>query len=193
MIGGIFCRFIPEKADKWFRNLVRANKQSRSKNVQSNDLFETLLQIQEKHSKNVHLKLKVTIIISPKFHFLDFDDTFLAGQSLSFYIEGTETSATTFQYVLYELARNPECQEKLYDEIVATMAKHDGQLTYDAIQEMSYLECVLLEASRIDPTILLMSKVCNKAYTMPKMSHQTEPTTIEPGTVVQIPVFAIHK
>lgn len=164
--------FIPEKADKWFRNLVRVNKQSRSKNVQSNDLFETLLQIQEKHN---------------------FDDTFLAGQSLSFYLEGTETSATTFSYVLYELARNPECQEKLYDEIVATMAKHDGQLTYDAIQEMSYLDCVLLEASRIDPTVLLMSKVCNKAYTMPKMSQQTEPTIIEPGTVVQIPVLAIHK
>lgn len=117
----------------------------------------------------------------------------MAGQSLSFYLEGTETSATTFSYVLYELAGNPECQEKLYDEIVATMAKHDRKLTYDAIQEMSYLETVILETLRMNPPGLFMSKICTEKYTLPKSSKQSEPITIEPGTVVDIPVLAIHK
>lgn len=45
-----------EKSDKWFRNLVRTNKASRSENVKRNDFFETLLQIQEKHSKNFYIE-----------------------------------------------------------------------------------------------------------------------------------------
>lgn len=106
---------------------------------------------------------------------------------------GTETSATTFSYVLYELARHPECQAKLRDEIVTTMAKHNGQLTYEAIQEMSYLECVIFEASRINPPVLFLSKLCNSPYTLPKTSGQTKPVTIGPGTSVQIPILAIHR
>lgn len=43
--------FIPRAMDQWFRSFVRINKASRSKDFQSNDLFQTLLQIQEKNSK----------------------------------------------------------------------------------------------------------------------------------------------
>lgn len=108
-------------------------------------------------------------------------------------MDGSETSAISLSYVFYELARNPECQEKLYDEIVETRAKHDGQLTFDAIQEMSYLETVILETLRMNPPGLFMSKICTEKYTLPKSSKQSEPITIEPGTVVDIPVLAIHK
>lgn len=37
--------------DKWFRMLVQTNRASRTQDLQSNDLFQTLLQIQEKHSE----------------------------------------------------------------------------------------------------------------------------------------------
>lgn len=123
---------------------------------------------------------------------LDFDETFLAGHSLSLYLDGTETSATALSYALYELARNPECQERLNAEIMAKMAEHNGQLTFEAIQEMSYLEGVLLEATRMHPPALYLSKVCNKKYTMPKTTKQTQAVTIEPGTIVQIPILALH-
>lgn len=43
--------FVPPATDRWFRDLVRINKASRTKDVQSNDFFQTLLQIQEKHSE----------------------------------------------------------------------------------------------------------------------------------------------
>lgn len=48
-----FFSFIPKTTDQWFRNLVRTNKSSRSKDFQSHDLFHTLLQIQDKHSKHL--------------------------------------------------------------------------------------------------------------------------------------------
>lgn len=193
VISNVFS-LIPKATDQWFRNIVRTNKETRSKGVQSHDLFHALLQIQEKHGEKVifsalNWKSKVQ---SLHFSFADSDETFLAGHSLSLYLEGSETSATSLSFVMYHLARNPECQERLYDEIVSTMAKHGGQLTFEALQEMIYLEGVILEAMRLNPPVLLLSKLCSEKYTLPKTSSQTEPVTLEPGTVVQIPVLAVH-
>lgn len=116
----------------------------------------------------------------------------MAGHSLSLFFDGTETSATTLSYALYELARNPECQEKLYEEIERINAKYDGKITYDGLQEMIYLEGVILEASRIHPPGLVLGKVCTEQYTLPKTSKQSQPVTIQPGTVVNIPILGVH-
>lgn len=116
----------------------------------------------------------------------------MAGHSFSLFLDGTETSATALSYALYELAQNPHCQDVLYDEIVEIFSKYNGQLTYEALQEMIYTEGVLLEASRINPPALWLPKVCTKHYTLPKTSKQSEPVTIWPGTVINIPIYAIH-
>lgn len=67
----------------------------------------------------------------------------LAGHSLVVFIEGFETSSTVLAFVLYELARNPECQERAYEEIKKVLEKHDNNLSYEILQEMTYLESVL--------------------------------------------------
>lgn len=43
-------------------------------------------------------------------------------------------------FCLYELAKAPEIQAKVHSEIDAVLKKHNGQLTYDAMNEMKYLE-----------------------------------------------------
>lgn len=121
-----------------------------------------------------------------------FDETILAGYCLAVYFDGTETSGTALSYTLYELARNPRCQVALHEEIVRTIAKHDGQITYEAIQEMTYLNGVVCEATRIHPPVLWSRKVCTKPYTLPTTTKQSEPITIMPGTTVTIPIYAIH-
>lgn len=94
---------------------------------------------------------------------------------------------------MYELGLNPDCQEKLYKEIVDTIAKYNGELTAEALQEMVYLEGVLLEALRKHPALMAMLKVCTKPYTLPKTSGQSKPVTIQPGTVVSIPIMGIQR
>lgn len=46
-------------------------------------------------------------------------------------------------FLVYELAFNPEIQEKLVQEIKETDRKNDGKLDYTAIHEMTYLDMVL--------------------------------------------------
>jgi hypothetical protein len=46
-------------------------------------------------------------------------------------------------FALYELALHPEIQNRLRAEIMEVLNKHNGQLTYDNIQEMAYLDMVV--------------------------------------------------
>jgi hypothetical protein len=46
-------------------------------------------------------------------------------------------------YALYELALHPEIQNGLRAEIMQVLKKQNGQLTYEGLQEMAYLDMVV--------------------------------------------------
>lgn len=71
--------------------------------------------------------------------FTDHDITVAIG---GFYLDGIETSGVVLSYLLYELAAHPWAQEELKKEIDEVLARHGGVVTYDAIQEMKYLDAV---------------------------------------------------
>lgn len=139
--------------------------------------------------KNTHI-----LHLKPFIHSFQkgYDETYLAGHALSLYFDGTETSSITLAYTMYELARNPLCQQKVYDEVTTILAKHNGQITYESVQEMTYIDSIIHESIRIHPPAFQLAKLCTKSYTMPMTSGQTEPLTIPPGTVIQIPIFGLQ-
>jgi len=69
-------------------------------------------------------------------------------QALTFLLGGYGTSASTLSFALYELALHPEIQQRLRAEILQVLSKHDGKLTYDGIQDMSYLDTVVAGDAR---------------------------------------------
>jgi len=78
-----------------------------------------------------------TVIVS------EIEGDHVVGQAFMFLAAGFETSGSTLSYALYELALHPEIQNRLRAEIMQVMNKHNGQLTYDGIQEMDYLDMVV--------------------------------------------------
>lgn len=118
--------------------------------------------------------------------------TFLAGHALALFIDGTETSSVAFSYAMYELARNPDYQQKLYDNIVDKLGLDEGQWNANILQDMVYLEAVLHESMRLHAPLPVITRKCTKKYTLPKNKRQSEGLVIEPGTIVNIPVFGIH-
>lgn len=48
----------------------------------------------------------------------------ILSQSLLFMMAGSETTATVLSYITYNLAMNPDCQDKLIKEIETVLEKH---------------------------------------------------------------------
>jgi cytochrome P450 family 6 len=67
----------------------------------------------------------------------------LAAQAFVFFLAGFETSSTTMTFCLYQLAINPDIQDVLRNEVDTILEKHDGNTSYEAIQEMTYLDKVV--------------------------------------------------
>jgi len=65
-----------------------------------------------------------------------------AAQAYGFFLGGYETSALTAMFCLYELSMQQDIQDKVRKEIDETLERH-GQLTYNAVNEMTYLRKVI--------------------------------------------------
>ncbi|RZC32213.1 p450 domain containing protein, partial [Asbolus verrucosus] len=111
----------------------------------------------------------------------------MAAQSFVFFVAGFETSSTTMAFALYELARRQDLQQKVRDEIEPVLEKHQGQITYEAIQDMKYMDQVINETLRKYPPASFLTRRCVKDYKVPG-----EDVVIEKGTRVLIPILGIH-
>lgn len=70
-------------------------------------------------------------------------DIQIAAQAHMVFFAGYESSSSLLSFTLFELAKNPHLQEKLRQEIERVMKAHDGQLTYEIMNEMGFLNMVL--------------------------------------------------
>lgn len=76
----------------------------------------------------------------PTIFFLDND--VLLSQAIQFFFAGFETTSGLAAFTLYELAFNPDIQERVRKEIADTVRSH-GSCTYDAIKDMKYLDMII--------------------------------------------------
>lgn len=72
----------------------------------------------------------------------------MTAQCFVFFVAGFETSSGALSFALYELARHKEIQEKLFEEIT-TATGVNGELNYDSLQKMTYLDQVISGRLRI--------------------------------------------
>lgn len=69
------------------------------------------------------------------------------------------TMTSAIQYLLYELALNQKCQEKLYEEVCRTIGK-DSEIKLSALNEMEYFEQLFSETYRLHPIAPGVTRVC---------------------------------
>lgn len=67
----------------------------------------------------------------------------MAAQAFVFYIAGFETSSSTMSFCLFELAKNPQVQRKVQEEIDQISEKYNNEITYESMSEMKYLEACI--------------------------------------------------
>ncbi|XP_071868082.1 probable cytochrome P450 6a13 [Bombus fervidus] len=148
-------------------------KYRKENNVYRPDFIHSLMQLKEDPEK---------------LHDLELTDSLITAQAYVFFAAGFETGSTTMSNVLYELALNPKIQEKLREEINEHYKKHNGELNYEHIKDMEYLDKVFKETLRMYPPGTLIPRKSNSEYIFrdPQIS-------IPKGVMIWIPVYAIHR
>ncbi|GAB0095646.1 Cytochrome P450 [Sergentomyia squamirostris] len=164
--------FIPKDVDKWARRWMQENIKSReTEKLQHEDFIHIMQNFQERYNMT---------------------DNHIIGHAMSFFVDGYETSSSVLSFALWHISRDSTVQDTLFQEISTILEKHNGQMTYEAINEMNYLDCVIQETLRMDSVCLTQRKICTKPYQMPRLPGQKEGLVLQPGTPVLIPVYAIH-
>lgn len=111
----------------------------------------------------------------------------IASNCLLFYNAGTETTSGTIGFLLYELALWPAVMQKLQGEIDEALEANHGKISYDMIQEMSYLDMCLKETLRKYPGLASLNRECTKDYNLPEAE-----LTIKKGMSTIISVMGLH-
>lgn len=110
----------------------------------------------------------------------------IKGQVILFFIAGYETSTNTMHFLANQLATHPDLQEKLRQEIFDVLEKHDGEITYETISDMKYLEMCINETLRMYPIVPENTRICQKEININGI-------TIPKGATIDIPVYHLHR
>lgn len=139
LMHGLGVKLNTNDVSEFFSSIVKQTIKTREDN-----------NIVRKDFMNLMLQLKNETFSSENAMFDNQDETKkplseseIIGQCFIFFLAGYETSSTAMTFACLELAQNVQIQEKLRNEIVEVLQRHDGKITYDAIMDMPYLDKVV--------------------------------------------------
>ncbi|XP_065338077.1 uncharacterized protein LOC135938386 [Cloeon dipterum] len=177
--------FFSQELSNFFRNLVKDIIEERLKSGNTRkDFMQLLIQLKMGQLSSIDGESEE---MNGSASTLKLTDDDIVAQAVVFFIGGFETSATTLSFALMEIARNPEVQQKARDNIEEVLKRHGGEVTYQAIQEMIYLDDIVQEALRMYPPVGNLNRVCTKNYNIPGTK-----VFLEKGTLLVIPNRALQ-
>jgi cytochrome P450 len=94
----------------------------------------------------------------------------ILGTSFVFLLAGYETTASLLSFFFYLLAINPECQQKLLEEVLENKDSSDI-IDYDTISRMPYLDACVSETLRIYNPVLQTARIPSEDYKLGNYLH----------------------
>lgn len=92
----------------------------------------------------------------------EFEGRNLLAHPISVMVAGFEATTDALSFCLYELARHPEHQVTLYDEIQTYIS--NKELTLDLINEMPFLDSLVIEILRLYPPLPMTDRIATRDY-----------------------------
>ncbi|KAJ6633076.1 putative cytochrome P450 6g2 [Pseudolycoriella hygida] len=145
-----------------------------------NDLIDTLINLK---NEDKFKQLSASDLV--------FQGDAIVAQAAVFFTAGYETSSNAMSFGLYELAFKPEMQKRLREEIKETLRESKGEITFENVHGMVYLNMIVQEMLRMYPPLPFLDRKCteNKGYSLQPFGDFVVPY----GMPVMIPVFAIQR
>ena len=103
-------------------------------------------------------------------------------------VAGYDTTGTTLAFACYQLAKNPEIQERFREEVEEVSGGDiNEEITYEDLHNMTYLDQIISETLRFYNPAGVLQRNALKDYKVP--GHDL---VIEKDTQVWINVVAVH-
>lgn len=99
---------------------------------------------------------------------------------------GYETSALAPCYTILMLAMHPDIQEQLFMELKSVFSTQDEQCSYEHIQQLTVLDCVIKETLRLYPPAPYIGR-----FTTDDVPLKT--FTIPEGAMISISLASLHR
>ncbi|XP_044731302.1 uncharacterized protein LOC123294248 [Chrysoperla carnea] len=182
-------RLAPRYVYDFLFNIINETIRVREeKNIIRPDMVHLLIEARKEQKKVIQQKQAQNEDVSVLTKNLLTNEDIVA-QGFIFFFAGYGNVAVILSFAAYELAVHPEIQKRLQDEISHVLNENNGQLDYDAIKKMKYLDMVLSETLRKWPPLPIIDRECTKAYQI-----KSDDLTIDlaPGMGVQIPIAGFH-
>lgn len=127
--------FVTSRLSNFFTVLMKHVINEREKyNIDKNDMLNVLIKLKNNRSKDDNYLQKSVFSIT-------FNE--LTAQSYQLFAAGSESTSATITFAIFEMAKNLKIQEKLREEIICVLEKYDGEITYEGLNEMTYLDWVV--------------------------------------------------
>ncbi|KAF5281260.1 hypothetical protein FQA39_LY05146 [Lamprigera yunnana] len=150
------------------RNIFKLRENEQTKR---NDLINLLIELKAKVRQENQSKISETAFVS---------------QAMIFMIASQEATTAIISHTLYELCINKKIQEQLRTEINEA-TDSSGELTYQNLQTIKYLDMVVSETLRKYPPDNFLHRKCIKDYVLPSTGLK-----IDQGTNILVPLHGLH-
>ncbi|XP_024868646.1 cytochrome P450 9e2-like, partial [Temnothorax curvispinosus] len=165
----------PPSTTEFFKKIVGETIRAREEQgIVRPDMIHLLMQARDK--EDVH-KMTVDDIVS---------------QAFIFFFAGFETSATLMCFAAHELAVNQDVQDRLREEVQQHLAEGNGEISYESISKISYMDMVISETLRKYPPSIITDRLCAKRYELPPSRPGCKNAIVEPNHVLLFPIYSLH-
>ncbi|KAI0240414.1 Cytochrome P450 3A24 [Lamellibrachia satsuma] len=106
------------------------------------------------------------------------------GNAMLFFLAGYDTTSTTLTYLMYNLARHPDCQQKAADEVDRVVGDQD-EVSYEMLSKLTYLDMCIQETLRMYPPSIGMDREV-------KCDIIVNGVILPENAIVTIPIYALH-
>ncbi|KAH8405878.1 hypothetical protein KR215_011041, partial [Drosophila sulfurigaster] len=182
MVPHLGFKVVPAEATKFLRNTINYVMAERERSNQTrNDLIDLLIDF-----KRSTQKAKA----DGRMDQFVFEGDILVAQAVLFFTAGFESSSSTMSFAMYELARNPEVQQRLRQEIKDALIASDGRITQQLIESLEYMHMILQEVLRMYPPLPFLDRECtlDQGYPLSPFHEFKVPK----GMPIYIPAYALH-
>nr|CAD7569189.1 unnamed protein product [Timema californicum] len=111
----------------------------------------------------------------------------LLPSALVFLSAGFKTSSGVISLAIYELSRQPQLQARLRNDIRAALSRNGGELTYEVLQRIKYLDMLVSETLRKYPLVPCLERRSVRDYVIPGSD-----VTLKKGCSIVISLLGIH-